>query len=148
MRRRKMEELVRYSEAFKLRLVEDVANGKYKSLEEARRRNGIRGGSTVRVWIQRYGREDILPKGIKVETMKEIDELQAARRREGFSTPRLWSGIPAARFPPGESARLVNGDTNRLYSYIPPEILKKALQPSVPCFSLAGAHPQVRGVYP
>jgi transposase-like protein len=43
MGRGKMEELVRYSEAFKLRLVEDVANGKYKSLEEARRRNGICG---------------------------------------------------------------------------------------------------------
>jgi hypothetical protein len=32
---------------------------------------------------QNYGREDILPKRIKVETMKEIDELQAARRRIG-----------------------------------------------------------------
>jgi transposase-like protein len=42
-----MREVVRYSEAFKLRLVEDIAAGKYKSLYEAIRRNGIRGGSTV-----------------------------------------------------------------------------------------------------
>jgi transposase-like protein len=76
-----MRDVVRYSEAFKLRLVEDVANGKYKTLEEARRRNGIRGGSTLSTWIKQYGREDILPKRVKVETMKEIDELQAARRR-------------------------------------------------------------------
>jgi transposase-like protein len=76
-----MKDVVRYSEAFKLRLVEDVANGKYRSLDEARRRNGIRGGATVRSWIKQYGREDILPKRIKVETMKEIDELQAARGR-------------------------------------------------------------------
>jgi transposase-like protein len=48
MRGQKMREVVRYSEAFKLRLVEDVAGGKYQSLEEARRKNGIRGGSTVR----------------------------------------------------------------------------------------------------
>jgi transposase-like protein len=76
-----MREVVRYSEAFKLRLVEDVANGKYKSLDEARRRNGIRGYSTLSKWIKRYGREDILPKRIKVETMNEIEELQAARSR-------------------------------------------------------------------
>jgi transposase-like protein len=73
--------VIRYSEAFKLRLVEDIGNGKYKSLDEARRRNGIRGGSTVKGWIKRYGREEMLPKRIRVETMKETDELKAAKRR-------------------------------------------------------------------
>ena len=72
---------MRYSEAFKLRLVEDVVGGKYKSLEEARRRNGIRGGSSVSKWIKQYGREDMQPKRIKVETMNGIDELQAAWSR-------------------------------------------------------------------
>jgi transposase-like protein len=43
--------VVRYSEAFKLRLVEDVADGKYQSLDEARRRNGIRGGKTIGVHV-------------------------------------------------------------------------------------------------
>jgi transposase-like protein len=76
-----MRDVVRYSEAFKLRLVEDVANGKYQSLDEARRRNGIRGASTLNKWIKQYGREDMLPKRVKVETMNEIDELQAARSR-------------------------------------------------------------------
>jgi hypothetical protein len=33
-----MREVIRYSEAFKLRLVEDIGSGKYKSLDEARRR--------------------------------------------------------------------------------------------------------------
>jgi transposase-like protein len=61
--------------------VEDVANGKYKSLDEARRRNGIRGSSTLSKWIKQYGREEILPKRVKVETMDEIDELRAARSR-------------------------------------------------------------------
>jgi transposase-like protein len=73
--------VVRYSEGFKLRLVEDAARGKYKNLDEGRRRNGIRGGSTLTKWIKQYGREDLLPKRIKVETMNEIDELRAARRR-------------------------------------------------------------------
>jgi transposase-like protein len=41
-----MRDMVQYSEAFKLRLVEDAASGKYPSLDEARYRNGIR-GSTI-----------------------------------------------------------------------------------------------------
>jgi transposase-like protein len=76
-----MRDVVRYSEAFKLRLVEDVAKGKYPNLDEARRRNGIRGGSTLSKWIKQYGREEILPKRVTVETMDEIDELKAARGR-------------------------------------------------------------------
>ena len=35
-----MGDVIRYSEAFKLRVVEDVAGGKYASPEEARRGNG------------------------------------------------------------------------------------------------------------
>jgi transposase-like protein len=76
-----MRDVVRYSEAFKLRVVEDIAEGKYKNLEEARRRNGICGASTLNKWLKQYGREDMLPKRIKVETMTERDELQEARRR-------------------------------------------------------------------
>jgi transposase-like protein len=38
-----MKDVIRYSEAFKVRLVEDMAAGKYRSLNEASRRNGIRG---------------------------------------------------------------------------------------------------------
>jgi transposase-like protein len=76
-----MREVIRYSEAFKLRLAEDIGSGKYKSLDEARRRNGIRGGSTVKGWIKRYGREDMLPKRVKAETVNETGELKAPRRR-------------------------------------------------------------------
>jgi transposase-like protein len=76
-----MRDVIRYSEAFKLRVVEDVVNGKYASFNEALRRNGIRGYRTLVKWLKQYGREDILPKRIKVETMDEVDEMKAARRR-------------------------------------------------------------------
>jgi transposase-like protein len=76
-----MREVIRYSEAFKIRIVEDIGSGKYKSPGEARRRNGIRGGPTVKGWIKRYGREDLLPKRVKAGTMNGTGELKAARRR-------------------------------------------------------------------
>ena len=56
-----MRDVIRYSEAFKLRVVEDVARGKYKSLNEALRRNGIRGAATLAKWMKEYGREENVP---------------------------------------------------------------------------------------
>jgi transposase-like protein len=76
-----MRDAIRYSEVLKLRLAEDVAAVKYKNLNEAGRRNGRREGSTLRKWIKQYGREDMLPKRIKAETVNGIDESQEARRR-------------------------------------------------------------------
>ena len=67
-----MRDVIRYSGAFKLRVVEDLAGGKYQSLEEARRRNGIRGAATLAKWMKKYGREDILPKRVKVGAMDEL----------------------------------------------------------------------------
>jgi transposase-like protein len=75
-----MRNVIRYSEAFKLRVVEDVVGGKYASLNEAIRRNGIRGYGTLVKRLKQYGWGDILPKRIKVETMEEIAEMKAARR--------------------------------------------------------------------
>jgi hypothetical protein len=46
-----------------------------------RGRNGIRGPSTLAKWIKKYGREDILPRRVKVETMDETDGMKAARSR-------------------------------------------------------------------
>jgi transposase-like protein len=62
-----MRDVIRYSAAFKLRLVEEVAAGKYRRLNEARRRNGIRGCATLRKWIKQYWS---LPH--KVDTIKRL----------------------------------------------------------------------------
>ena len=72
---------VRYSEAFKRQVVDEVARGKFPSLEAARRAYGIPGGTTVRKWIIKYGREDLLPKRIRIEKMDEINQLKQARKR-------------------------------------------------------------------
>jgi transposase-like protein len=97
-----MRDVIRYSEAFKLRLAEDVVSGKYKSLNEAGRRNGISGCATLRKRIKQYGREDMLPKRIKVETVNGIDELGRPARGYGNWRRRLpirtWTIVLRARF--------------------------------------------------
>jgi len=72
---------VRYSEAFKRQVVEALEQGRHRSLHSACRAYGIGGTTTVSSWVRRYGREDILPKNVRVETLKERDELKEARKR-------------------------------------------------------------------
>ena len=72
---------VRYSEAFKRQVVDELERGKYSSIERAGRAYGIGGAMTVHRWVRQYGREDLLPKRVRIETLKEQDELSKARKR-------------------------------------------------------------------
>ena len=72
---------IRYSEAFKKQVVDELAQGKFSSPYKAQQAYGIRGHATVTKWIRKYGREDLLSKRIRIETMEEIDQLKAARKR-------------------------------------------------------------------
>lgn len=76
-----MSTAVRYSEAFKRRLVEEIASGRHATIGAAQRAYGIKGSMTVRGWLRKYGREDLFPKRVRVETLKERDELKEARER-------------------------------------------------------------------
>lgn len=72
---------IRYSEAFKRQVVDELAGGKHDSITRVRRVYGISGGDTVNRWIRQYGREEMLPKCVRIETVKERDELKEARKR-------------------------------------------------------------------
>ena len=72
---------IRYSEAFRRQVVDDIARGKFSSAYKAQKAYGIRGQMTVINWVRKYGREDMFPKRIRIETMEEVDHLKAARKR-------------------------------------------------------------------
>ena len=74
-------EWVTYSEAFKMQVVEDMKQGKYATISQARKAYGICGMNTIQKWIKKYGRPELLPKRVRVETMTEIDELKEAKKR-------------------------------------------------------------------
>jgi len=71
----------RYSEAFKRQVVGELERGKHDSIDGARRANSIGGSITVANWVRKYGREDLLPKRVRIETLQERDELKEARKR-------------------------------------------------------------------
>ena len=74
-------EFITYSEAFKMQVVEEIGQGKFATISHAQKAYGIRGTTTILKWIKKYGREDLLPKRVRVETMAEIDELKEAKKR-------------------------------------------------------------------
>lgn len=51
--------VIRYSEAFKRQVVEELEGGRYRSVEEVRKKYGIGGGDTVQKWVKKYGREHL-----------------------------------------------------------------------------------------
>lgn len=71
----------RYSEAFKRQVVKELEQGKHGSLWAARRAYGIGGTTTVTGWVRKYGSKDLLPKRVRIETLKERDKLREARKR-------------------------------------------------------------------
>jgi len=77
----KVRQTVKYSEAFKRQVVEEISKGKFSSFYAAQRAYGILGSSTITRWVEKYGREDLLPKRIRIETLKERDELKEAKKR-------------------------------------------------------------------
>ena len=74
-------EFITYSEAFKMQVVEEIGQGKFATILQAQKAYGIRGTATILKWIKKYGREDLLPKRVRVETVAETDELNEAKKR-------------------------------------------------------------------
>lgn len=72
---------ITYSEAFKRQVVEQIETGKFVNASQAARCYGIRGAETIRRWQTRYGREEYLPKHIKVMSLNEIDETKEMKKR-------------------------------------------------------------------
>jgi len=73
--------VIRYSEAFKRQVIDQIAAGKFSSPHRAQKAYGIRGSGTVESWVRKYGREDLLPKRVRIESMKEVDRLKEANKR-------------------------------------------------------------------
>jgi transposase-like protein len=73
--------VIRYSEAFKATVVDELARGRFPSAYEASRAYGIKGCGTVLRWAREYGRQDLLPKVVKVQKPGERSEVKRLKDR-------------------------------------------------------------------
>lgn len=72
---------VRYGEAFKRQVVDEIEKGKFTGVYAASRAYGINGATTVSRWIRKYGNTDLLPKKITIHTLDEQDEKKQLKKR-------------------------------------------------------------------
>lgn len=73
--------VLRYSEAFKRQVVEELETGIVSSIEQARHRYGIGGSMTVTKWVRRFGKNHLLAKVVRVETPDEKREIERLRKQ-------------------------------------------------------------------
>ena len=73
--------VVRYSEAFKLSVVDELQRGRFGSPFEASRAYGIASPNTVKRWVTQYGRESLLKKVVRVEKHGEPGEIKRLKDR-------------------------------------------------------------------
>jgi transposase-like protein len=77
----KLKKYIRYSEAFKQQVVEQIEAGKFRNIAGVNQAYGIRGSSTVIRWIKQYGSDKSLPQHIKIMSLNEIDETRELKKR-------------------------------------------------------------------
>ena len=74
-------QIIRYSEAFKRKVVEGLEKGELRNQAEARELYGIGGRCTIHRWLRKYGKNHLLAKVVKVGSMKERDRIKQLKRR-------------------------------------------------------------------
>ncbi|RZS95310.1 transposase [Cecembia calidifontis] len=75
-------EFNRYSISFKKQVVEEVENG--SSYSYLQKKYDIRGAETIQRWVRSFGRDHLLNKRVRIETMDEkrrLKELEEENKR-------------------------------------------------------------------
>lgn len=86
MKGQESQSVIRYSEAFKQKIVSEIEKGSL-TINRVRNKYGITGGATVRGWLKKYGKFHLLRKVVIVkepgekDTRDEIKELKAEKQR-------------------------------------------------------------------
>ena len=71
--------IVRYSDCFKRSVIEEIEkNG--LSIEDCRQKYAIGGATTIQKWLKIYGKNHLLNKIVRVETIDEIQEIKALKK--------------------------------------------------------------------
>ena len=74
-------EVMRYSEAFKMKVVRELEQGRFKSSWEAGCAYGVKSSHTVARWARQFGKDHLLGKVVRVMKADEETEIKALRKR-------------------------------------------------------------------
>lgn len=71
--------ILRYSLSFKLHVVEQIELGNL-SITQAQKMYGITGGQTIQRWLGALGKNHLLNKIVRIQTVDEKDQLKAMQQ--------------------------------------------------------------------
>ena len=66
--------IIRYSVSFKQMVVQDIEKG--SSFERARKKYDIKGCTTIQRWVSTFGKNHLLNKIVRIETMDERSKIK------------------------------------------------------------------------
>ena len=72
--------MLRYSATFKLKVVQQIESGKL-SISEAARLYEINGTNTIYGWLRKYGKNNLIRKVVRIETMDEKSIIKQKEQR-------------------------------------------------------------------
>ncbi|MCP4342208.1 MAG: transposase [Desulfobulbaceae bacterium] len=72
---------IRYSESFKIKVIKELESGKFDSISQTQRHYDIKGNSTIKKWLKRYGRNHLICKVVRVETLDEKQQMQELKNQ-------------------------------------------------------------------
>jgi len=73
--------IIRYSMSFKRQVVSDLESGRFGSIGQASEHYGIKGTTTVRKWLIKFGRNHLCPKVIRVEKPDEQNQVRQLKKQ-------------------------------------------------------------------
>lgn len=85
----------RYSIGFKQMVVREIENG--ARIEAIKIKYGIKGGSTVSNWLRSFGKDHLLNKIVRIETMEEKDQVKELQRQLREAKVALADSLIAQR---------------------------------------------------
>jgi len=115
-------DLIKYSENFKQKIVEEIET-RGKSIPETQRKYGITGSGTIYRWIRQRGKNSLVGKVVRVETVdeknvlkfkdKEIADLQKALARSELKVMKLEVDLEWIEEKHGISVKKKNGGSGQ-----------------------------------
>jgi transposase len=73
--------VVRYSLAFKQKVVKEIEKGKY-NITQAQIAYDIRGNTTIQKWIKKFGKNELLGKVVRIEMRNELDKIKQLEQQK------------------------------------------------------------------
>ena len=73
--------VLRYSMSFKRQVVSEFESGRFDSIGQASEHYGITGSMTIRKWLDKFGKNHLCPKVIRVEKPNEQDQVRQLKKQ-------------------------------------------------------------------